>query len=96
MMTTSECERARVRAAMTERGWVSDTTPLPMDVLSTGMPALSTSCLIRLSACAWAAPFPITINGLQDYVTFEAEGSETLSGKAVTHFHPDPIPQSRL
>ena len=69
MMTTSEWDRAKERAAPTERGCVSDTTPLPMDVLSTGMPALSTNCLIRLSACACAAPLPMTIRGLQNHLT---------------------------
>ena len=63
--TTSALARANERAAMTERGWSSGTTPRPMEVLSTGTCTLSASWRIRESAWAWAAPLPTTISGLQ-------------------------------
>ena len=64
MTATSAFASASERAAFTQPGWLSGTTPLPMAVARKGSPAAATSSVSCLSARENAAPLPMTTSGL--------------------------------
>jgi hypothetical protein len=61
--TASARAIASERAAATDCGCESGSSPLAIDIGKKGIPVASTNARITPSACAYAAPLPSTISG---------------------------------